>query len=153
MYPPTAAGAGRKRSFRPPSFQRHIPGLLSIGLGTEKRRCSSLAARTNEVRFSRRWRSCIKTGASRTWLRKKQRAPFISMPSNPGKWTAMGAYTMRCFLNLLVAVAILAAAVVGLAQSSPYNLGTPLIQHELRRFHVLAGAEAKALPPRAGTGL
>ncbi len=47
---------------------------------------------------------------------------------------------MRCFLNLLVAVAILAAAVVGLAQSRPYNLGTPLSQDEIRSFDGEGGA-------------
>src|SRR5207247_1864927 len=151
MYPPTAAGAGRKHSFRHRCFRRRIPGLLSPGFGTEKRRCSSLAVPMNKVRFSRRWRSCTKTGASRTWLRKKQPAPFISMPFNPGKWTATGACTMRCSLSLLVAVAILVACVLGLAQSRPYNLGTPLSQEEIRNFDFMVGPEGKELPPGRGT--
>jgi S-disulfanyl-L-cysteine oxidoreductase SoxD len=58
---------------------------------------------------------------------------------------------MRCFLNLLVAVAILAAAVVGLAQSRPYNLGTPLSQDEIRSFDFMVGPEGKELPPGRGT--
>jgi hypothetical protein len=38
----------------------------------------------------------------------------------------MGAYTMRCSLNLLVSVMIPAAPVAGLAQSPKFNVGTPL---------------------------
>src|SRR5207247_4552812 len=126
-------------------------GLLWTGLGTEKRRCSSLVARMNVVRFSPRWRSCIEIGASPTWLRKKQAEPFISTPSNPGGSTVMGAYTMRCSLHLLVPVPVLAASVMGLAQSRPYNLGTPLSQEEIRGFDFMVGPEGKELPPGRGT--
>jgi len=63
----------------------------------------------------------------------------------------MGAYTMRCSLNLLVPVMILAACVVGLAQSRPYNLGTPLSQEEIRGFDFMVGPEGKELPPGRGT--
>ena len=46
---------------------------------------------------------------------------------------------MRCSLSLLVAVAILAASVLGLAQSRPYNLGTPLSEEEIRNFDFKIG--------------
>jgi hypothetical protein len=36
----------------------------------------------------------------------------------------MGAYTMRCTLNLLVPVILLAAPAAGLAQSPTYKVGT-----------------------------
>jgi len=63
----------------------------------------------------------------------------------------MGAYTMRCSLNLLVPVTVLAASVMGLAQSRPYNLGTPLSQEEIRGFDFMVGPEGKELPPGRGT--
>lgn len=63
----------------------------------------------------------------------------------------MGAYTMRCSLNLLVPVMILAAPVAGLAQSRTYNVGTPLSQEEIRSFDFLVGPEGKELPPGHGT--
>ncbi len=63
----------------------------------------------------------------------------------------MGAYTMRCSLNLLVPVVILAASVAGPAQSRPYNLGTPLSQEEIRGFDFMVGPEGKELPPGRGT--
>ena len=63
----------------------------------------------------------------------------------------MGAYTMRCSLNLLVPVMLLAAAVAGLAQSRTYNLGTPLSQEEIRAFDFTVGPEGKELPPGRGT--
>jgi hypothetical protein len=68
---------------------------------TEKRRCSCLVARMNGVKFSRRERSCMITGASPRRSLKNPPAPFISMPCNPGGLPAMGACTMRCTLNLL----------------------------------------------------
>ena len=59
---------------------------------------------------------------------------------------------MRCSLSLLVSVIILAAAVVGLAQSrSSYNLGTPLTQEEIRSFDFMVGPAGKELPPGSGT--
>src|SRR5437660_5425839 len=73
------------------------------------------------------------------------------MPFNPGGWPAMGAYTMRCSLDLLVPVMILAAPVAGLAQSRTYNLGTPLSQEEIRGFDFMVGPEGKELPPGRGT--
>ena len=63
----------------------------------------------------------------------------------------MGAYTMRCSLNLLVPVMILAAPVAGLAQSPAYNVGTPLSQEEIRSFDFMIGPEGKELPPGRGT--
>ena len=58
---------------------------------------------------------------------------------------------MRCSLNLVVPVTILAASVLGLAQSRPYNLGTPLSQEEIRGFDFMVGPEGKELPPGRGT--
>src|ERR1700680_1133364 len=63
----------------------------------------------------------------------------------------MGAYTMRCSLNLLVPAMILAAPVAGLAQSRTYNVGTPLSQEEIRSFDFMLGPEGKELPPGRGT--
>jgi len=63
----------------------------------------------------------------------------------------MGAYTMRCSLNLLVPAMILAAPVAGLAQSRTYNVGTPLSQEEIRGFDFMVGPEGKELPPGRGT--
>src|SRR3979411_811327 len=103
------------------------------------------------VKFSRRERSCIKTGASPT--RKNLPAPFISTPCSPGRWPAMGAYRMRCSLcplNLLVPAMILAAPAAGLAQSR-HNVGTPLSQEEIRSFDFMLGPEGKELPPGHGT--
>ena len=63
----------------------------------------------------------------------------------------MGAYTMRCSLNLLVpAMIVLAAPAAGLAQSR-YNVGTPLGQDEIRSFDFMLGPEGKELPPGHGT--
>ena len=58
---------------------------------------------------------------------------------------------MRCSLNLLVPVTVLAASVMGLAQSRPYNLGTPLSQEEIRGFDFMVGPEGKELPGGRGT--
>ncbi len=58
---------------------------------------------------------------------------------------------MRCSLNLLVPVMILAAPVAGLAQSRTYNVGTPLSQEEIRGFDFIVGPEGKELPPGRGT--
>ena len=66
----------------------------------------------------------------------------------------MGAYTMRCTLNLLVPVMILAAPAAGLAQSPTYNVGnvgTPLSQEEIRSFDFMIGPAGKELPPGHGT--
>jgi S-disulfanyl-L-cysteine oxidoreductase SoxD len=62
----------------------------------------------------------------------------------------MGACTMRCSLNVLVPVMILAAPVVALAQSRT-NLGTPLSQDEIKGFDFMVGPEGKELPPGRGT--
>ena len=62
----------------------------------------------------------------------------------------MGVCTMRCSLNLLVSVMILAAPAAGLAQSR-YNVGTPLSQEEIRGFDFMLGPEGKELPPGRGT--
>ena len=58
---------------------------------------------------------------------------------------------MRCSLNLLVSVMILAAPGAGLAQSPKYNVGTPLSQEEIRSFDFMIGPEGKELPPGRGT--
>jgi mono/diheme cytochrome c family protein len=62
----------------------------------------------------------------------------------------MGACTMRCSLNLLASVFILAAPAAGLAQSR-YNVGTPLSQDEIRGFDFMLGPEGKELPPGHGS--
>src|SRR5258708_2574715 len=104
----------------------------------------------NGVKFSRRERSCLKTGASPRRSRKNPPAPFISMPCSRGGWPATGVCTMRCSLSLLVPVIILAAPAAGLAQSR-YNVGTPLSQEEIRSFDFMLGPEGKELPPGHGT--
>jgi len=58
---------------------------------------------------------------------------------------------MRCSLNLLVSVMILAASGAALAQSPTYNVGTPLSQEEIRDFDFMLGPEGKELPPGRGT--
>ena len=58
---------------------------------------------------------------------------------------------MRCSLNLLLPVIILAAPAVALAQSQPrFNVGTPLSQQEIKSFDFMIGPEGKELP--AGHG-
>jgi cytochrome c len=58
---------------------------------------------------------------------------------------------MRCPLNsILSAVIMLTAPAAGLAQS-PYNLGTPLGQDEIRSFDFMIGPKGKELPPGHGT--
>jgi mono/diheme cytochrome c family protein len=63
----------------------------------------------------------------------------------------MGAYTMRCSLNFLSAVMILAAPAVGLAQSSKLNVGKPLSQEEIKSFDFMIGPQGQQLPPGRGT--
>jgi S-disulfanyl-L-cysteine oxidoreductase SoxD len=58
---------------------------------------------------------------------------------------------MRCSLNLLVSVLILAAPATGLAQSPRFNVGTPLSQQEIKSFDFMIGPEGKELPPGSGT--
>jgi S-disulfanyl-L-cysteine oxidoreductase SoxD len=58
---------------------------------------------------------------------------------------------MRCSLNLLASLTILAAPVTALAQSPKYNVGTPLSQEEIRSFDFMIGPEGKELPPGHGT--
>jgi S-disulfanyl-L-cysteine oxidoreductase SoxD len=63
----------------------------------------------------------------------------------------MGAYTMRCSLNLVASAIILAAPATGLAQSAKYNVGTPLSQEEIRKFDFMIGPQGQQLPPGTGT--
>ena len=58
---------------------------------------------------------------------------------------------MRCSLNLLVPVLLLAAPVAALAQSPKLNLGTPLSQDEVRSFDFMIGPQGQALPAGRGT--
>jgi cytochrome c len=58
---------------------------------------------------------------------------------------------MRCSLNFLVPVMILAAPVAVLAQSRTYKVGTPLSQEEIKGFDFMVGPEGKELPPGRGT--
>jgi len=60
---------------------------------------------------------------------------------------------MRCSLNLLVSVMILAASGAALAQSPTYNVGTPLSQEEIRDFDFMLGPEGNELPPDRGLDL
>src|SRR5205085_9454229 len=83
--------------------------------------------------------------------RKSPPAPLISPPSNPGRWPAMGAYTMRCSLSLLASAMILAAPATGLAQSPKFNVGTPLSQEEIKGFDFMIGPQGQALPAGRGT--
>jgi hypothetical protein len=58
---------------------------------------------------------------------------------------------MRCSLNLLVPLVVLATCTPALAQSRTYNLGTTLSQEEIRGFDFMIGPEGKELPPGSGT--
>ena len=58
---------------------------------------------------------------------------------------------MRCSLNLLLPVMILATPGAGLAQSPAYTVGTPLSQEEIRSFDFMIGPSGKELPPGHGT--
>jgi len=58
---------------------------------------------------------------------------------------------MRCSLNLLVPLMILAAPAAGLAQSPKYNVGTPLSQEEIRSFDFMIGPQGQQLPEGHGT--
>jgi hypothetical protein len=58
---------------------------------------------------------------------------------------------MRCSLNLLVPLTILASCAAGLAQSRTYNLGTTLSQEEVRGLGFMVGPAGKELPPGSGT--
>jgi S-disulfanyl-L-cysteine oxidoreductase SoxD len=58
---------------------------------------------------------------------------------------------MRCSLNLLVSVMVLAAPAATLAQSSKFGVGTPLSQEEIRGFDFMIGPQGKELPPGHGT--
>ena len=57
---------------------------------------------------------------------------------------------MRCSLNLLVSVIVLAAP-AALAQSPKFNVGKPLTQDEIRSFDFMIGPQGKELPPGHGT--
>ena len=57
---------------------------------------------------------------------------------------------MRCSLNLLASVIILAAPAAGLAQSR-FDVGTPLSQEEIKSFDFMIGPEGQGLPPGHGT--
>jgi S-disulfanyl-L-cysteine oxidoreductase SoxD len=59
---------------------------------------------------------------------------------------------MRCTLNLLVPVMILAAApMAALAQSPKLNVGKPLSQEEIKSFDFMIGPQGQQLPPGRGT--
>jgi S-disulfanyl-L-cysteine oxidoreductase SoxD len=58
---------------------------------------------------------------------------------------------MRCSLNLLVSVMVLAAPAATLAQSPKLGVGTPLSQDEIRGFDFMIGPQGKELPPGQGT--
>jgi len=52
---------------------------------------------------------------------------------------------------LLPTIIVLAAPAVGLAQSPPYPVGTPLSQEEIRSFDFMIGPQGQGLPPGHGT--
>ena len=56
---------------------------------------------------------------------------------------------MRCSLNLLASLVILAAPAAGLAQSH-YSVGTPLSQEDIKSFDFMIGPQGQQLP--AGHG-
>ena len=58
---------------------------------------------------------------------------------------------MRCSLNLLVPLIILAAPAAGLAQSPKFNVGTPLSQEEIKSFDFMIGPQGQQLPAGRGT--
>jgi S-disulfanyl-L-cysteine oxidoreductase SoxD len=58
---------------------------------------------------------------------------------------------MRCSLNLLVPLLVLAVPAAGLAQAPRFNVGTPLSQEEIRSFDFMIGPEGKELPDGHGT--
>ena len=59
---------------------------------------------------------------------------------------------MRCSLDVLLAVMILAAPAAAQAQSRAYpDVGTPLSQAEIQSFDRIIGPEGKELPPGHGT--
>jgi S-disulfanyl-L-cysteine oxidoreductase SoxD len=58
---------------------------------------------------------------------------------------------MRCSLNLLAAVIILAAPAAALAQSPKFGVGTPLTQEEINKFDFMIGPQGQALPAGHGT--
>ena len=58
---------------------------------------------------------------------------------------------MRCSLNLLASVMILAAPAAGLAQSPRFNVGTPLSQEEIQSFDFMIGPQGQGLPAGRGT--
>jgi S-disulfanyl-L-cysteine oxidoreductase SoxD len=62
----------------------------------------------------------------------------------------MEVFTMRRFLNLLVAVTALAGCVVALAQAPTYNLGRTPSEAEIRAWDTAVGVEGKELPPGSG---
>ena len=63
----------------------------------------------------------------------------------------MGAFTMRCFLNLLLPVIVTAACLPMLAQTPDMKLGTTPTAEEIRKWDIAVGPEGKELPPGSGT--
>jgi mono/diheme cytochrome c family protein len=58
---------------------------------------------------------------------------------------------MRRILKLLTSALILAAPAAGLAQSTKFNVGTPLSQDEINSFDFLIGPQGQQLPAGQGT--
>ena len=58
---------------------------------------------------------------------------------------------MRCFLDLLVPLMVLASCVAALAQTPVYNLGRTPSDEEIRAMDITISPSGKGLPPGSGT--
>jgi len=58
---------------------------------------------------------------------------------------------MRCSLNWLVPLMILAVPAAGLAQSPKLNMGRPLSEQDINSFDFMIGPDGQRLPPGSGS--
>ena len=63
----------------------------------------------------------------------------------------MGAFTMRCFLSLMLPAMVLAACTASLAQGPTYRLGRTPTAEEVRSWDIASGPSGRELPPGSGT--
>src|SRR4051812_32956085 len=64
----------------------------------------------------------------------------------------MGAFTMRCLLNICVPAIVLAFCIPALAQKPAYDdIGRTPTQEEIRAWDIAVGPSGKDLPPGSGT--
>ena len=73
------------------------------------------------------------------------------MQFNPGEWLGMGAFTMRYFPSLVLAVIIVGAGVTVMAQGTNYHLGTIPRTEDIQAWDNAIGPAGKELPPGSGT--